>query len=77
LKAFYDFDFKIFLAELKKQKIEIELKKQNEWLPFFNQYKGEINKLQSTIQSVDSEINKLIYQWYNLSANEIQYIETF
>jgi len=77
LKAFYDFDFKIFLAELKKQKIEIELKKQNEWLPFFNQYKEEINKLQSTIQSVDSEINKLIYQWYNLSANEIQYIETF
>ncbi len=75
LNSFNNFDFSVFLEELKKQKIEIELKKQSEWLNFFNEYKNGINSLQSKANQIDREIDHLIYNFYNLSPEEIQTIE--
>ena len=40
LKEFYKYDFKTFLSELKKKKITLTLQQQDEWEPYFNEYKN-------------------------------------
>ena len=75
LKEFYNYDFKNFLSELKKKKITIALKQQDEWERYFNEYKTEINKLQQQINQTDKEIDQLVYQLYGLTAEEIKIVE--
>jgi len=72
---FYNYDFKTFLNELKKRKITIALKLQDEWEHYFNEYKTEINKLQQQIIQTDKEIDQLVYQLYGLTPAEIKIIE--
>lgn len=75
LKEFYNYDFKTFLSELKKKKITLTLKQQDEWEQYFNEYKTEINKLQQQISQTDNEIDQLVYKLYGLTAEEIKIVE--
>ena len=75
LQNFYDFDFKTFLAELKKQKIKLTFKEQDEWEDYFDSYKQEINDLQHQINKTDKEIDKMIFELYELTAEEIEIVE--
>ena len=75
LNTFYDFDFKTFLAELKKLKIKLSLSDQAEWKEFFEQYKAEINQLQSEISKTDKEIDQMVYELYGLTEEEIKIVE--
>ena len=75
LKEFYNYDFKTFLSELKKKKITLTLKQQDEWEQYFNEYKTEINKLQQQINQTDKEIDQLVYKLYGLTADEIKIVE--
>ncbi|MCP3659146.1 MAG: hypothetical protein GY830_02040 [Bacteroidetes bacterium] len=75
LESFYDYDFKTFISELKKQKIDLSLKQQDEWSEYFNEYKTEINELQSKIQATDKEIDMMVYSLYDLTDEEIKVIE--
>jgi len=75
LKNFFDYDFKEFLLELKKQKIEIDLKKQIEWKNFYLEFKKEINELQYQINQTDTEIDKIVFELYDLTPEEITIIE--
>lgn len=75
LKEFYNYDFKTFLSELKKKKITLTLKQQDEWEQYFNEYKTEINKLQQQISQTDKEIDQLVYKLYGLTEEEIKIVE--
>ena len=75
LKEFYNYDFKTFLSELKKKKITLTLKQQDEWEQYFNEYKTEINKLQQQINQTDKEIDQLVYKLYGLTEDEIKIVE--
>ena len=75
LDSFYNYDFKTFVAELKKQKVVLSLKQQDEWQDYFDSYKTEINQLQNTIQQTDNEIDKMVYELYGLSDEEIKIVE--
>lgn len=75
LKDFYAYDFKTFLSELKNKKVTLTLKQQDEWEQYFNEYKSEINSLQSQIEKTDKEIDQLVYQLYGLTAEEIKIVE--
>ena len=75
LEAFYDYDFKTFIAELKKQKVKLSLTQQDEWEEYFNAYKTEINQLQDEINAMDKEIDKMVYKLYELTEDEIEIIE--
>jgi len=77
LDAFYNFDFKTFLSELKKQKIKLFLKQQDEWEDYFNSYKKEINELQFQINKTDNEIDRMVYELYGLTDDEIKIVEEF
>jgi len=75
LNEFYDYDFKTFLAELKKKKITLTLSQQDEWEEYFDDYYKEINELQSRINGIEDEIDNLIYQHYKLTEEEINLVE--
>jgi len=75
LDAFYNFDFKILILELKKKKVVLSLLQQDEWEEYFNAYKAEINNLQSQINQTDKEIDQMVYQLYELTEEEIKIVE--
>jgi len=75
LNAFYDFDFKTFVAELKKKKINLSLVQQDEWEEYFTTYKTQINQLQAEIQQTDNEIDQMVYKLYDLTKEEIDIVE--
>ncbi len=75
LDAFYDFEFKDFVGELKKQKIKLSLLQQDEWEEYFTAYKTEINNLQSEIAATDKTIDQMVYDLYGLTEDEIKIVE--
>lgn len=75
IENFADNDFKTFLKELSKLKIQLSLSQQDEWEDYFNTYKSEINKLQLDIEKTDWEINKKVYEIYGLTEDEIKVVE--
>ncbi|OQY00807.1 MAG: hypothetical protein B6I26_05880 [Desulfobacteraceae bacterium 4572_130] len=76
LNCFYNYDFKIFVTELKKQKIKLSLLKQDEWEEYFISYKNKINELQLQINKTDKAIDQMVYKLYKLRNDEIKIIET-
>ncbi|MEA3450329.1 MAG: Eco57I restriction-modification methylase domain-containing protein, partial [Bacteroidota bacterium] len=75
LQNFYNFDFKTFVSELKKQKIKLTFTQQDEWEDYFDNYKTEINDLQNQINQTDKEIDKMVYELYELTSEEIEIVE--
>ncbi len=75
IEEFYLLDFRSFLAELKKQKVEISLKAQDEWQAYFEESSAEIKNIRSEIAATDAEINKMVYALYGITAEEIALIE--
>jgi len=75
LDSFYEQDFKTFVSELKKQKIQLSLIQQDEWEEYFNAYKTEINQIQAEINNTDKEIDQMVYKLYELTEEEIKIVE--
>ena len=75
LETFDELDFAQFLSELKKQKIALSLKQQDEWEEYFLDYKTECNSLSAEILATDKEIDALVYGLYGLTEEEIRIIE--
>lgn len=70
LESFYDLEFSEFVKELKKKKIEISLKNQDEWEDYFDTYKNDILDLKSEIDKCDKEIDEMVFDLYELDENE-------
>lgn len=75
LEAFYTYDFKTFLAELKKKKVTLSLVQQDEWEEYFSLYKKELTDLQTQIDNTDKEIDAMVYELYGLTEEEIAVVE--
>jgi type I restriction-modification system DNA methylase subunit len=75
LKNWPSLDFKGFLAELKKAKVELSLEDETEWMQYFNKKKTEANSLQSEIHRIDKEIDQMVYALYGLTPEEIAIVE--
>lgn len=75
LETFDTLDFAGFVAELKKQKISLTLKQQDEWEEYFNLYKAACNDLSAQIAAIDREIDRLVYDLYGLTEEEKGIIE--
>ena len=74
-ELFYNYDFKQFLCELKKHDVILTLKDQDEWEKYFIEYKHKLLKLQNQIDQLNSKINMLVYDLYDLTNDEIELIE--
>lgn len=75
LQAFYNYDFKTFIAELKKEKVKLSLAEQDEWEEYLESYTKEINELQSQIIATEKEIDQMVYELYGLTEEEIKIVE--
>jgi hypothetical protein len=53
----------------------MSLKDQDEWEEYFNQYKSQINNLQTQISQTDNEIDQMVYRLYDLTEEEIEIVE--
>lgn len=70
LQTFDQLDFKGFVAELKKQKINLSLVQQDEWEDYFNQYRQVCQELSEQIQATDNEIDDRVFDLYGLTPEE-------
>ncbi len=68
-------EFKGFLAELKKAKVQLTLAEEAEWLGYFTTEKAKAQGLDAEIKRTDKEIDALVYRLYGLSAEEIAVVE--
>jgi type I restriction-modification system DNA methylase subunit len=75
LEKFDESDFKAFVAKLKKQKIALSLKQQDEWEEYFFEYKSECNQLSSHITETDRVIDEMVYELYGLTEEEVEIVE--
>ena len=70
LQQFDQMDFKELMAELKKQKLSIPLKQQDEWEDFFNERVAECQALSAQIKATDEEIDTKVFDLYGLTPEE-------
>ena len=70
LQQFDQMNFVGFMKELKKQKITIPLKQQNEWEDFFNDFVAECQELSAQIKATDEEIDNKVFDLYGLTEEE-------
>ena len=75
LQDWYLLKFSEFLKELKKLKIKLSLKDEIEWEEIFLEKKEEAEKVKNEIEMTDKEIDKIVYELYGLSEEEIKIIE--
>ncbi len=75
LQRFWEYNFKDLLGELKKNKITLNLDKQDEWAAYFDKNKAEIQALQTEIDRTDAEIDRMVYTLYGLTEEEIKIVE--
>ena len=75
LEAFYETDFKTFLKELKKKKVTLTLKDQDEWEEYFETYQKELLEIQAQIDATDKQIDEMVYALYGLSEGEVAVVE--
>jgi hypothetical protein len=75
LEQFDELDFNQFLAELWKQKIKVVFKKQDELEEYFIPSQTECRDIMKQIADTDTKIDKMVYELYGLSEEEIKIIE--
>ena len=75
LQNWYELDAKEFLNELKKSKVQISLSAEAEWMHYFNEQKQVAQALKSEIDKTDKEIDRMVYELYGLTEEEIGIVE--
>lgn len=70
LQSFEQLDFKGLMVEMKKQKIRIPVKEQDEWEDSFNERVAECQELSAKIKATDEEIDNKVFDLYGLTEEE-------
>jgi len=69
-------DFTTFQKEIKKVfKTDIPLKDRNEWEQWLNEEKTEILALSQQIEQLENDLNKKVYELFELTEKEIELLE--
>lgn len=68
-------NFKEFLAELGKQKIDVPLKKHSEWRDFLHEAKIQHEEFNQQIAQLEQQLNQAVYALFDLTAAEIALLE--
>ena len=76
LQNWPDLEFKDFLKEMQKAKIKLTLSEEAEWMHYFNEQKQKAQTLKSEIVKTDREIDRMVYELYGLTEEEIGIVES-
>lgn len=74
LENWHKLPFSDFLNELKKQKVELSLSQKADWEDFLTEQQKAI-AIQTKIQETDAKIDKMVYELYGLTEEEIAIVE--
>ncbi|WP_149277146.1 Eco57I restriction-modification methylase domain-containing protein [Pareuzebyella sediminis] len=75
LQNWHELEFKDFLKELKKAKVQLSLSEEAEWMAYFNEQRQKAQVLKAQIDQIDKEIDQMVYELYGLNEDEIKIIE--
>ncbi len=75
LEKYYLLGGNQFLEEMKKAKVALEMKQEQELLKWFEETKSELTTINNKIQTLDAKTDKEVYALYNLTPEEITIIE--
>lgn len=75
LHNWHELEFKDFLKELKKAKVQLSLSEEAEWMQYFKEQKQKGQELKSEINKIDSEIDQMVYELYGLTEEEVKIVE--
>ena len=75
LQNWYLLNFDEFIKELSKVKVKLSLSQKADWEDYFVVEKEKAEILNNEITKTDKEIDKMVYELYGLSEEEIKIIE--
>ena len=75
LQNWYLLNFDEFIKELSKVKVKLSLSQKADWEDYFIAEKEKADTLNNEITKTDKEIDKIVYELYGLSEEEIKIIE--
>lgn len=75
LENWYALSFADFVKELQKKKINLSLSEEAEWEDYFLQEQQKALELKSKIDTTDAAIDKMVYELYGLTDEEIEIVE--
>lgn len=75
LLNWYELEAKDFLKIFSANKIKLTLSEESEWIQFFVKEKLKVQNIIYEIDQVNNEIDKLVYEMYGLSKEEIKIVE--
>lgn len=75
LQDWYKLTYSDFIKELAKKKVKISLSQEAEWEDYFIQESKKVLELKSQIDATDKAIDKMVYELYGLSEEEIAIVE--
>ena len=76
IQKWYLITFDEFVKELSKKKVKLSLEDQGKWEDYFINESEKVLEIKNTIEEKDKEINKIVYQLYGLTKEEIEIIES-
>ena len=71
LQNWYLLSYAVFIRELSKMKIKLNLSEEAEWEDYFNEQKQKAQILKAEIEKTDREIDQMVYELYGLTEEEI------
>jgi type I restriction-modification system DNA methylase subunit len=74
LQDWYKLPYSEFIKELAKKKVKLSLSQEAEWEDYFIQESKKALDLKSKIDQTDKEIDRMVYELYGLTQEEIQII---
>jgi type I restriction-modification system DNA methylase subunit len=75
LEDWYKLPYAEFIKELAKKKVKLSLSQEAEWEDYFIQESKKALDLKSQIDQTDKEIDRMVYELYGLTQEEIQIVE--
>ncbi len=75
LQEWYLLTFAEFIKELEKKKIKLSLAQKSEWEDYFLQEQTNALVIKNQIDATDKEIDRMVYELYELTEDEIKIIE--
>lgn len=75
LQDWYKMTYAEFIKELAKKKVKLSLTQEAEWEDYFIIESRKVLELKSQIDQTDKEIDRMVYELYGLTEEEIRIVE--
>lgn len=76
LQNWYLLNFTEFIKELSKVKVKLNLSQKADWEDYFIAEKSKAETLNNEITKTDKEIDRMVYELYGLSEEEVRVVES-